>query len=59
MKKTSLFLVNALLLLAFLTGISMILIDINFSLWILGGTFIVFLVKQIIVSVFNEKKSSR
>lgn len=56
MKKTLAFTLNTLLILAFLVGISMLLIDTTFSVWILGITFIVFILKEFFFGAIQSKK---
>lgn len=56
MKKTFAFTLNSLLILALLIGLSSLLIDTTFSLWVLGITFVVFILKETLLAIINNKK---
>lgn len=55
MKKTIAFTVNTILILAVLLGLCFLLIDTTFSLWVLGITFAVFVLKELFFTIITEK----
>lgn len=59
MKKTFAFTLNSLLILALLIGLSSLLIDTTFSLWVLGITFVVFILKETLLAIISNKKLSK